>query len=153
VNDIVEVFPDRAAKHAGQRWFMIVKKANVVTVKGKISIESCRWCKTNTLQPCMTYKELTHCALENVKAYGVREAPIFEDVAPQSRPVLTDCGDAPVAATVSNSQVLARVKELQRVKDLNESTAASQSRSQREVPKHTEKCHGDAFCICSACFS
>jgi hypothetical protein len=40
---------------------------------------SCRWCKTNTLQPCPVFKDLIHCNIQEVKAFGVRDAPIFKD--------------------------------------------------------------------------
>ena len=80
VNDIVEVHPDKEAKRAGQRWFMIVKKANVIEHMGKPCIELCRWCKTDTLEPCNLYKEPELCRIECVIAYGVREAGVFDTV-------------------------------------------------------------------------
>jgi hypothetical protein len=141
VNTILEVYPDATAKRAGQRWFMIVKKANLVLVHEKISVESCRWCKTNTLQPCPVYRDVIYCHIENVKAYGVREAPIFRDVASEPTP-------APAAAAVpTTAQILAKIGEMSAAK------AASQTRSQREVLPNqiVEECSGDCFCICSKC--
>jgi hypothetical protein len=120
---------------------MIVKKANLVLVHENISVESFRWCKTNTLQPCPVYRDVIHCHIENVKAYGVREAPIFRDVASEPTP-------APVAAAVpTTAQILAKIGEMSAAK------AASQTRSQREVLPNqiVEECSGDCFCICSKC--
>ena len=85
---------------------MIVKKAKLVLVHEKISVEACRWCKTNTLQPCPNFKEPAHCHLENVKAYGVREAPIFKDVA--SEPTAA----AAVPPVPSPAQILAKVQQM-----------------------------------------
>jgi hypothetical protein len=106
VNTILEIYPDKEARRAGQRWFMIVKKAKLVLVHEKISVEACRWCKTNTLQPCPNFKEPAHCHLENVKAYGVREAPIFKDVA--SEPTAA----AAVPPVPSPAQILAKVQQM-----------------------------------------
>jgi hypothetical protein len=126
VNDIVQVQPDTDARRAGEKWFMIVKKAKMITVDEEECIESCRWCKTNTLQPCNIFKDVTPCRLENVIAYGVRDAPIFKDL------VTVQTAAPPVAAPpVSNAVVLAKVVEL---------------RKQQEVA-----CTHDMFCVCSAC--
>jgi hypothetical protein len=99
VNTILEIHPDAKARRAGQRWFMIVKKANVVKVEGKSSIESCRWCKTNTLQPCPIFKDLIHCNIQEVKAYGVRDAPIFKDVITKLRVIADPPAPDPAPST------------------------------------------------------
>ena len=83
---------------------MIVKKAKMITVDGKEFIESCRWCKTNTLQPCNIFKDVTPCRLENVIAYGVRDAPIFRDLVTVQT----------AAPPVSNEVALAKVVELRK---------------------------------------
>ena len=80
--DILEIFPDKAAERAGHRWFMIVKKPDVVEVKGKPSIELCRWCGTNSLLPCKIYTDPTPCHIKNVKAWGLPSATLFKACAP-----------------------------------------------------------------------
>ena len=84
IGDVIEVHPDNKAKVAGDRWFMIVKKHNLVEVNGKLSVDKCQWCKTNSLQPCKIFKDLTHCPLENVKAWGRQTAKIFAKFATAS---------------------------------------------------------------------
>jgi hypothetical protein len=85
--DILEIHPDVAAKRAGERWFMIVQKPNVVYVNGENgrrepSIESCRWCRTNSLRPCNIFTDPTHCLIRNVKAWGLSSATLFKKFAP-----------------------------------------------------------------------
>jgi hypothetical protein len=164
VNDILEIWPDLKAQRAGQRWFMIVKKAKKITVQGKECIESCRWCKTNTLEPCNTYKEVTLCRIENVKAYGVREAPIFANVrsiAPviptptPTKPQITvesssSDSDSPIS---SGAKKLAREMAAAKKSKVSQKQvlAAVQRMSERTKPQVSEECAGDAYCLCSKC--
>jgi hypothetical protein len=166
VNDIVEVWPDLKAQRAGQRWFMIVKKAKRITFQGKECIESCRWCKTNTLEPCNTYKEVTLCKIENVKAYGVREAPIFSivrsiaPVKPMPTPVQTQDkessssdSDAPISrGAVRLAKEMAAAAKKPKVTVTNDQVlAAVQRMSTRPKPQVSQECDGDAYCICPKC--
>ena len=161
VNDIVEVHPDKEAKRAGQRWFMIVKKAKIIEVMGKPCIESCRWCKTDTLEPCQKFKESTLCRVESVKAYGVREAPIFDtvrsltSVKPTPTPTQTQVSacnsdsDVPISSgaarpKVTNDQVLAFVQGIS-------GQSQSQRTSARPKPLVQEVCDGDEYCVCPKC--
>jgi hypothetical protein len=122
VDDIVEIHPDVKARRAGQRWFMIVKKAKMITVEGKECIESCRWCQTNTLQPCTIWKEGTLCRLENVRAYGVRDAPIFKDL-------------VTVHTAVPQSVVLAKVAQLNQLVAAAKDAESSSSDSDAPISK------------------
>ncbi len=170
VNDILEIWPDLKAQRAGQRWFMIVKKAKKITVQGKECIESCRWCKTNTLEPCNTYKEVTLCRIETVKAYGVREAPIFANVrsiAPvkptptPTQPQITvesssSDSDAPISIISSGAKRVAREMAAAAAAKKPKVTqkqvlAAVQRMSERSKPQVSEECDGDAYCACSKC--
>ena len=90
---------------------MIVKKTNLVLVHEKISVESRRWCKTNTLQPCPVYRHVIYCHIGNVKAYGLREAPIFRDVASETTA-------APSAAVPTTAHILAKVGEIVAHRDM-----------------------------------
>ena len=80
--DILEIYPDLKDKRAGHRWFMIVKKPDVVQVLGKPAIESCRWCATNSLLPCKKFTDPTPCHIKNVKAWGLQSATLFKACAP-----------------------------------------------------------------------
>ena len=80
--DILEIYPDLKDQRAGHRWFMIVKKPDVVQVLGKPAIESCRWCATNSLLPCKKFTDPTPCHVKNVKAWGLQSATLFKACAP-----------------------------------------------------------------------
>jgi hypothetical protein len=155
VNDIVEVHPDIVAKRAGQRWFMIVKKANVIQCMGKPCIELCRWCKTDTLEPCKEYKEPELCRIESVKAYGVREAPIFANVrsiaAVKPTPTQTQV-TVESSSSDSDAKEMAAAAAAKRPKvTTTHVLAAVQRMSARPKPQVQEVCDGDEFCVCSKC--
>ena len=169
VNDILEIWPDLKAQRAGQRWFMIVKKAKKITVQGKECIESCRWCKTNTLEPCNIYKEVELCRIENVKAYGVREAPIFANVRsiapvkPTPTPTQTQIrvvssssdSDAPISSGAKRlaREMAAAAAAAKKPKVTQQQVlAAVQRMSARPKPQAHEVCDGEWDCPCSKCF-
>jgi hypothetical protein len=178
VDDIVEIHPDDKARRAGQRWFMIVKKAKMITVEGKECIESCRWCQTNTLQPCTIWKEGTHCRLENVRAYGVRDAPIFKDLVTvqtavprtvvlakvaQLNQLVTAAKDVESSSSDSDAPISSGAKRLAREMAAaaaaakkpkvtqQQVLAAVQRISARTKPQVSEECDGGAYCCCSKC--
>ncbi len=102
--DIVELFPDAQGKRVGDRWFMIVKNPELIQVNGKTSIKLCRWCKTNSLQPCTTWKDLTHCHIENVTAWGVPTATIFKNL-PVAASIRTPTSSSAVPVTAASSTI------------------------------------------------
>jgi hypothetical protein len=145
---------------------MIVKKANVIQHMGKPCIELCRWCKTDTLQPCNLYKEPELCRVECVIAYGVREAGIFDTVrnvtSAKLTPTLTQQqvtaakdaessssdSDAPITkAAIAMAKASAARPRVQPVVS-NELVLNTVRRFQAQ---REEVCDGPPYCICRKC--
>jgi hypothetical protein len=120
---ILEVFPDRDARRAGDRWFMIVMVPTLINIDGKQHFELCRWCMKNSLEPCTIFRQPVPCEIKCVKAFGERTAPKFQKFAA-----------APTVAAPSTRVILDKIKSL-----------SQQQEKQKEEDTH------DQNCVCRKC--